>query len=78
LHFYRKNVADCNKSKLALSVFDTLFNNVTQEMENSLTAKAMSFEEAFYLYNDTRDFNEKFFLNLIIKQSLENVSEVCM
>jgi len=47
-------------------------------MENSLTAKAMSFEEAFCLYNDTRDFNEKFFLNLIIKQSLENVSEVCM
>ncbi len=73
----RKN-ADCNQTKLALSAFDNLFSNVSQEMETSLNAKVlgMSFEEAFSIYSITYEGSERFFLNLIIKLSLNNVTEV--
>jgi hypothetical protein len=75
---FSKSSNNCSKIREEISVFDTLFNLINYKLNESLSLKynSLTYNDAVLYSNDIEQRSEKDFLNLIVMQGRNNVSEV--
>ena len=74
---YRKPSA-CSDANELISIFEPLLQKITQDMDTSFTAKFkdMTYDAAIELYKKVYVKNEKEFIQLVMVQGINNVTEV--